>query len=450
VTEILFGLLFLAAGAFGASLARGTAEGIRPHMLFFAAGVALVAAAATGSWPWVTIPLQIAGLVCAAVALLKVLFRPKPGENPRDDAKAVPEPPVDTGIVALLADNDKTLGELRLANRSLEDIVAERTKELADTTRRFDTALQGSQVTVFQQDTDLRYTWIYNPQPGLEPTVGHTDEEALAPEVAAQIVPIKSQVLESGERAEAEVSVRTPDGGERWFRLRVEPLDYARQVGLTSVAVDITPAKENEAHLRSTMRELTHRSRNLLAVIQGIARRTAASADNVDVFVDRFSARLQALASAHDILVDSSWKGASMRDIIDVQLAHVGEAGDRQVVVDGAPIMLRPDAAQHLSLALHELAVNAVEHGALSEPGGRVHLTWGRPDESRPEIELTWREENGPAVSEPDVSGFGRVVLDRLVPRGMDGDATLEFKPGGVSWTLRFPDSNVLAEQPSR
>lgn len=314
------------------------------------------------------------------------------------------------------------------------------------TIRLFESALAGSSITISQQNSDLRYTRIYNPLPGLPASVGGTDEGGPADDDLVEVRRLKLNVLENGEPVDTEV--RLPfDGRHRWFKLRLEAAEDEPGGGLVCVAVDITAEKESEQHLRSVLRELTHRSRNLLAVIQGIARRTAASSDNVDGFVDRFGGRLQALAAAHDILIDSAWRGAPLRELVQVQLAQIGASGQQQLLVEGLPLTLKPEAAQHLSLALHELAVNAVEHGALSTPAGHVTLTWVKlepPDHPADGIELVWREEGGPRVAEPERSGFGQIVLDRLVPRGLDGEASLEFLPEGVVWRLNFPRTNLL------
>lgn len=429
------GVLFL-AGAAALLPADGLAQRVRTVVaaLCFAGAAALIAAPVIGS-PILALFGAGAGGAALLVFLKAVLGR---GET---------LPAVEPEATTALADAERELDELRAVNRGLEEAMLERTRELAETTRRFEAALDGSDVTIFQQDPELRYTFVYNPMPGIGDIVGRTDEEVLPAATLADMETLKRRVIETGEPAEGEISLAS-EAGERWFKLRVEPLDRERSIGITSIAVDVTAAKQSDAHLRAILRELTHRSRNLLAVIQGIARRTAASAGSVDAFVDRFGARLQALAAAHDLLVDSSWKGASMRELVDAQVAHIGEAGDRQVSVEGAPIVLKPDAAQHLSLALHELAANAVQHGALSDGGGRVNVSWRLPGdrEGLADVELVWREDGGPEVTEPAAFGFGQVVLDRLVPRGLDGQATLEFKPSGVVWTLRFPTTNILIE----
>ena len=246
---------------------------------------------------------------------------------------------------------------------------------------RYETALRGSNVTVFTQDRDLRYTSVSNPILGrtIEDILGRTDHEILPPDVGAHVVALKQEALAGGEPQGAEIAI---EGGHgiHWFDLHIEPLrnDAGDIVGLTGAAVDMTERKESEAHLRLLLRELTHRSKNLLAVIQAMARQTARHAGSVESFLNRFGARLQALAASHDMLVRESWYGASVDELIRSQLAMYLDREDEQVAIDGPAVALKPEAAQNLGLALHELAVNAAKFGALSVPGGRLSISWDR------------------------------------------------------------------------
>jgi PAS domain S-box-containing protein len=171
---------------------------------------------------------------------------------------------------------------------------------------RYETALRGSQVTVYTQDRDLRYTSISNPMLGraIEDILGRTDAEILSPEAGAAMIAVKRAVLASGEAKRAEVPLEDAPG-IRWHDLHIEPLrnEVGDVVGLTCASVDVTERKEGEAHLRLLLRELTHRSKNLLAVIQAMARQTARHTGSVETFLTQFGARLQALAASHDLLI---------------------------------------------------------------------------------------------------------------------------------------------------
>jgi two-component sensor histidine kinase len=208
----------------------------------------------------------------------------------------------------------------------------------------------------------------------------------------------------------------------------------------------VTERKEGEAHLRLLLRELTHRSKNLLAVIQAMARQTARHAGSIDGFLNQFGARLQALAASHDLLVRESWYGASLGELIRSQLGGYLDGSSDQVSIEGPALALKPEAAQNLGLALHELAVNAAKYGALSVPNGRVSITWsqrdGRDDGS---IDLDWKERAGPKVKTRRKKGFGSMVIERNLVRALDAEVNLEFDPNGLHCHIVIPASQILA-----
>jgi two-component sensor histidine kinase len=314
---------------------------------------------------------------------------------------------------------------------------------------RYETALRGSQVTVYTQDRDLRYTSISNPMLGrsVEQILGHTDAEILTLDGSATIISAKREVLASGEAKRTEVPLEDAPG-IRWHDLHIEPLrnEAGEVVGLTCASVDVTERKEGEAHLRLLLRELTHRSKNLLAVIQAMARQTARHSGSVDSFLTQFAARLQALAASHDLLVRESWYGASLGELIRSQLGGYLEGSANQVSIEGPSIALKPEAAQNLGLALHELAVNAAEFGALSVPSGRVSITWSQRDGGDDNsVELDWQERLGPKVKIRRRKGFGSMVIERNLARALDAEVNLDFDPSGLRCHIVIPASQILA-----
>jgi len=319
------------------------------------------------------------------------------------------------------------------------------TSGLAEANARFDMALRGSSIMVFSHDRDLRYNWVYNPAIGLnaDDMIGRTDEEFWQDEGSQSIVDMKKAAVASGEAQHGEI-VMTLDDKPRYFQLRLEPIlgrDRSIQ-GLAGVAVDVTEAHQQELHLRLVMRELTHRSKNLLAVIQAMARQTAARSDDPQTFVTRFSARLRAMAASHDLLVAREWHGATLKDLVSAQLSQAIDPGSDQLVIEGPMLSLRPDAVQNIGLALHELTTNAAKYGALSVPDGRISLNWGIRNGDR--LHLRWEETNGPMVQQPEKTGFGVTLLERSVGQALDGIVTLEFTPGGVVCEIDIPSSHAL------
>ena len=313
---------------------------------------------------------------------------------------------------------------------------------------RYETALRGSHVTVFTQDLDLRYTSITNPilDRSIEEIVGRTDHDILPADVCARVVALKREALAEGVSMAAEIEIDN-GRGVHWFDLHIEPLrnEADEIIGLAGAAVDMTERKEGEAHLRLLLRELTHRSKNLLAVIQAMARQTARHAGSVESFLDQFGARVQALAASHDILVRESWYGASVDELIRSQLAMYLDRDEEQVSIAGPAVTLKPEAAQGLGLALHELAVNAAKFGSLSVPGGRLSITWERREHGGvPALALDWREEAGPRVKPRRKRGFGSMVIERNLAHALEAEVALDFAPEGVRCHMVIPASQLL------
>ena len=196
---------------------------------------------------------------------------------------------------------------------------------------------------------------------------------------------------------------------------------------------------EREAHVRLIMRELSHRSKNLLAIVLAIARQTSRTTTNFEEFEQRFNARIQALADAHDLLVEQQWAGAALEDLIRAQISAFGT---ERVSTSGDKVMLRAEAVQNVALALHELATNAVKHGALSGAQGRVSIDW-TPHGDDGGIRLTWRETGGPPVTEPERKGFGRFVLERVTVNAL-GSGGIQFWPSGVVWTCDINGEHLV------
>jgi PAS domain S-box-containing protein len=348
-----------------------------------------------------------------------------------------------------VASHEATLRELEFARFDLEERVVERTNELDLVTARFRTALRGSKVHVFSQDKALRYTAVSDPMFGLEvdDIIGRVDEDIVPAENRAEIIALKHSVLESGQAKDAEISVGN-GAMMRWYDFHIEPLQGAsgNVIGLTCAAVDITERKEGEAHLRLLMRELTHRSKNLLAVVQAMARQTARHAGSIDTFLDQFSARLQAVATSHDLLIQESWYGVSLSELVRSQLGHYLNRGGSQVSIDGQAVILKPEVAQNLGLALHELATNAAKYGALSVPSGKVSINWQRLAQPKGEgVQIVWAESGGPSVSPPERRGFGSLVIERNLSRSLEAQVDLAFAPDGVKCRIVIPESQLSA-----
>jgi two-component sensor histidine kinase/PAS domain-containing protein len=355
-----------------------------------------------------------------------------------------------------IANQMRKLDELRAVRSELEGEVAARTDQLQETVQRFDIVLRQSPVSVFSQSADLRYTWIRNPPPGYpHDWLGKTDVDLLAPEAAARMTEIKNRVMKSGDARRTEI-VLTADEEPHWYDLTVEPLRAVdgNIVGITSAAVDITHRKQSEQLLEMLLREVTHRSKNLLAICQAIVRHTAPRTTAGQAYSAQLGGRLQALAVSHDLLVEENWHGVALSKLVWAQFGQHAERIGRQVEIEGPEIMLRPNGVDSLGLVVHELIENAVRYGALSVAAGKVSVRWrmiGSGDEKQ--LQLMWQESGGPPVRAPAESGFGRVLLEDALGESLRGEVKLEFPPDGVRCEIRLPElhvarSDVHSERP--
>jgi PAS domain S-box-containing protein len=248
-----------------------------------------------------------------------------------------------------------------------------------------------------------------------------------------------AQSLQAGTALEMELSLRGKDGQYRPFLTRAIPLRDTSSTVYRWIGthIDISEQRRREEHIRFIIDELSHRTKNLLAVVMAVANQTAQHAGDVRQYQMRFSERLQALAHCHDLLVKDSWHGASFHDLVSAQMRPFGETNAGRIDVTGPSVILKPDAVQHLGLALHELATNASKHGALSGPHGEVLIRW-QVDEANDRVRIHWCEKGGPPVMPPQRRGFGHVVIEQIVPRALNGSGMLDFSPAGVNWTFEF------------
>jgi two-component sensor histidine kinase len=206
-----------------------------------------------------------------------------------------------------------------------------------------------------------------------------------------------------------------------------------------------TAIKRENEQLRFVTEELHHRIKNLVAIIQSIARQTMQQAGTGPDVQERFSGRLAALGRSLDLLIDDNWDGARIDELVRQQLAPFGYMDGISISAEGPAVDLNPDAARNIGLALHELATNASKHGSLSVPQGRVDLHWELVGSGAGQsFRIAWRESGGPIVTEPTQWGFGRQVIQRVIAESLEGTVTHEFPPDGVRWTLDIPTVFVV------
>lgn len=196
--------------------------------------------------------------------------------------------------------------------------------------------------------------------------------------------------------------------------------------------------EQAEQQILLLMREVNHRSKNMLAVVQAIARQMPS--DDPKLFVRRFSDRIVGLAASQDLLIESNWQGVRVSDLVRSQLALFRELIGTRIEISGPPVRLQPPAAQAIGMALHELATNASKYGALSDNDGRVRVSWhmqGTGEER--EFALIWAEEGGPPVKAPERRGFGYTIMVAMVEKSLDAKVEIDYAASGLIWKVNAP-----------
>jgi PAS domain S-box-containing protein len=238
-----------------------------------------------------------------------------------------------------------------------------------------------------------------------------------------------------------EMTIRTKGGQERLWSFVYSALGTQSDGRLLFVcmAQDVTERTAREEQVHLLMREVNHRAKNMLSLVQAIANRTA-TRDPED-FIACFSDRIQALAANQDLLIRNDWQGADVGDLVRAQIAHFADLIGFRITIRGPKLHLNASAAQAVGLAIHELATNAGKYGALSTGGGRVEVSWRRDGD---DFVMSWTERDGPPVSTPGQRGFGTIVMQRMAERSVGGRVDLDYAPSGVIWRLTCPAANIL------
>jgi two-component sensor histidine kinase len=212
-------------------------------------------------------------------------------------------------------------------------------------------------------------------------------------------------------------------------------------------ATDIHDLKEREERINLLLKEVNHRSKNLLTVVLSVARQTSRAGTPAE-FIERLTSRVQGLAASQDLLVKSEWRGVALEDLVRAQLAPYQDLVDTRIRLIGPPLKIDASAAQAIGMALHELITNAAVHGALSA-AGTVDITWDIVGAgASTEFRLSWQERDGPAVERPARLGFGHKVLLRTTEHALGAKCELDFDDGGLVWRLSTPLDRV-AERPA-
>ena len=220
-----------------------------------------------------------------------------------------------------------------------------------------------------------------------------------------------------------------------WVSMSVFP----HPEGLSVYVRDISERKRAEEERELLARELNHRVRNTLAVVQALAMQTDGRARSVEAFREAFVGRLQAVARAHSLLLDTQWLDADLKTLVEQTVAAYRVDHPEMVEVEGEPVALTPRQGLGLSLVLHELGTNAAKYGALSRPEGRLHVSWRIEEGSGRRVRLRWQERHGPVIEPPGDKGFGMKLIERACSYELEGAVELDYAPEGLSCVVVFP-----------
>ncbi|MDX5412621.1 MAG: PAS domain-containing protein [Rhodobacterales bacterium] len=244
------------------------------------------------------------------------------------------------------------------------------------------------------------------------------------------------RTVREGEAVRYDAVVRMQNDTRMTIDVLLSPIfdSDGRVARIVASAFDVTDREKAMERIELLMLEINHRSKNILALVQAIARQIWRT--DRENFFDRFASRLQALSASQDLLVRNQIDGACLEDLARSQLAHFSELLDVRIHMRGPPLSVDPEAAQAIGMAFHELATNAGKYGALSTETGQVFIEWSSRDGR---LELSWIEQGGPPVQPPSRSGFGTIVLDTLVRMSLSGDVQYDYAPDGLRWFLSCP-----------
>jgi two-component sensor histidine kinase/AmiR/NasT family two-component response regulator len=349
--------------------------------------------------------------------------------------------------VKVFAELFRKTRQLEHLNADLERRVAERTSELEasnarlrESERRRSLALAAGKMGSWDWDVvtgecqwDAGQYRIFGVDPGQIQLSLDGVRPLIHPDDLDRILKIVRKGATESNTFQTEVRIVRPDGQTRWcICAAAMTVDgQGRVTRVSGVTIDITELKEAEERRTLLVREVDHRARNALAIVQSIVRMTKSK--SIESYVPTVEGRIAALSTAHALLAESRWEGASLHRLADEELAPYRSSDAERITITGPAVFLKPETAQTIALVLHELATNAVKYGALSDPAGMVTLNWQCEHNS---LKLQWIETGGPAVSPPTTKGYGTKVITASIKQQLGGTIGFDWQPGGLAFAM--------------
>ncbi|PYE27004.1 PAS domain S-box-containing protein [Rhizobium sp. PP-CC-3A-592] len=266
--------------------------------------------------------------------------------------------------------------------------------------------------------------------------------DAVLPEDQARVRDAFRKAVERHEEYDVEHRCVLPDGRLRWVHIRgLVYYDADGQASqMSGLSMDITDRKQTEEARAITVRELSHRMKNLMTTVQSVINQTLRQAPDKEAAGRAITSRLQSIGAAQDLLVSGNFSGADLGRIIRATLDPFWDSYPNRIDIDGPDLQISSNLVLTLAMALHELATNAIKYGALSNLSGRIRIRWyAMPDVSLHRLKLIWEESGGPPVSPPTSRGFGTRMIERVLSNSLGGSAELHYDVTGVVFTMEAP-----------
>jgi two-component system CheB/CheR fusion protein len=251
--------------------------------------------------------------------------------------------------------------------------------------------------------------------------------------------------------ASAECELTAPDSGTRYI-VRILPYRSIDNfiAGVVITFIDVTAVTRAEERQRMLLAELQHRVRNTLGVVRSIARRSAETSSSVEEYASHLDGRLNAFARTQAMVTRDPEGGVDLEYLVVEEMLGYNTREGEQLRVSGPSVRFQPKAAETFALAIHELATNAIKYGALSQPSGRLDVTWRLDHAVDPtQLVFEWRERGGPRVEPPPRNGFGTELLEKTLAFELKGKTSLAYNPSGLHCMIAIPLNRRVAHTPA-
>lgn len=323
----------------------------------------------------------------------------------------------------------------------LEDEIQRRVLDLAASEDRLRFTLQAAGLGTWTLDVPnqrLICSNICKANFGRGPTDSFSYEDLQAsidPEDYPRWQTTLANCLQGDGNFQIEYRAISPDGKARWIEIRAQTRFDAQgnPVAMTGISADITERKDSDAHRQLLLQEMNHRIKNMLATVQSIVTQSARSSEPHGL-ARVISQRIDALAGANDVLTGRALDRAKLLETVARALKPFRAEGGRINIVGREDIEISGSANTALTMALHELATNAVKYGALSNSTGQVEVDWHSDGQ---EFQFNWTEHGGPEVSTPSRTGFGSRMIERALGASVKGSAKIDYLPEGIRFRLK-------------